>query len=92
MDCRARHKRQLDFAFNASFASLNVAKVFMKDNGMDNLVLLWHTHLSYQHASHIECLANEDRQVVGLLLCFRCAYGEPKDHHAFVLSEWLHHY
>ena len=36
MDCQARHKRQLDFAFNASFASLNAAKVFMKDNGMDN--------------------------------------------------------
>lgn len=36
MDCQARHKSQLDFAFNASFASLNAAKVFMKDNGMDN--------------------------------------------------------
>jgi hypothetical protein len=36
MDCQARHKRQLDFAFNASFASLNAARVFMKDNGMDN--------------------------------------------------------
>lgn len=36
MDCQARHKRQLDFAFNASFASMNAAKVFMKDNGMDN--------------------------------------------------------
>ena len=36
MDCQARHKRQLDFAFNASFASLNAAKVFIKDNGMDN--------------------------------------------------------
>ena len=36
MDCQARHKSQLDFAFNASFASLNAAKVFIKDNGMDN--------------------------------------------------------
>ena len=36
MDCQARHKRQLDFAFNASFASMNAAKVFVKDNGMDN--------------------------------------------------------
>ena len=36
VDCQARHKRQLDFALNASFASLNAAKVFMKDNGMDN--------------------------------------------------------
>ena len=36
MDCQARHKSQLDFAFNTSFASLNAAKVFMKDNGMDN--------------------------------------------------------
>ena len=34
MDCQARHKRQLDFAFNTSFASLNAAKVFMKDNSM----------------------------------------------------------
>lgn len=24
------------FAFNTSFASMNAAKVFMKDNGMDN--------------------------------------------------------
>ena len=38
MDCQARHKSQLDFAFNASFASLNAAKVFMKDNGMDNSI------------------------------------------------------
>lgn len=38
MDCQARHKRQLDFAFNASFISLNAAKVFMKDNGMDNSI------------------------------------------------------
>ena len=36
MDCQARHKRQLDFAFNASFTSLNATKAFMKDNGMDN--------------------------------------------------------
>lgn len=36
MDCQERHKRQLDFAFNASFASLNAAKLFMKDDGMDN--------------------------------------------------------
>lgn len=36
IDCQVRPKRQSDFAFNASFASLNVAKVFMKDNGMDN--------------------------------------------------------
>ena len=36
MDCQARHKRQLDFAFNASFTSLNPTKTFMKDNGMDN--------------------------------------------------------
>lgn len=38
MDCQARHKNQLDFAFNASFASLNVAKVFIKDNNMDNSI------------------------------------------------------
>ena len=28
------HKWKLDFAFNASFASLNVAKVTMKEMGM----------------------------------------------------------
>lgn len=38
MDCQARHKNQLDFAFNASLASLNVAKVFIKNNGMDNSI------------------------------------------------------
>ncbi len=38
MDCQARHKNQLDFAFNASFASLNVARVFIKDNDMDNSI------------------------------------------------------
>lgn len=38
MDCQERHKRQLDFAFNASFASQNAARLFMKDNGMDNSI------------------------------------------------------
>ena len=33
MDCQARDKRKLDFAFNASFTSLNVAKVTMKEMG-----------------------------------------------------------
>ena len=30
--CQARHSRQLDFSYNASFAALNVAKVMMKEN------------------------------------------------------------
>ena len=34
MHCQARNKWKLDFAFNASFASLNVAKVTMKEMGM----------------------------------------------------------
>jgi len=33
--CQARHTRQLDFAFNASFAALNAAKVMMKEMKMD---------------------------------------------------------
>ena len=33
--CQARNKWKLDFAFNASFASLNVAKVTMKEIGME---------------------------------------------------------
>lgn len=33
--CQARHIRQLDFNFNASFAVLNVAKVMMKEIKMD---------------------------------------------------------
>lgn len=37
-DCQSRHKRLLYFAFNASFASLNAAKVFMKDNGMGHYI------------------------------------------------------
>ena len=32
--CLARHKNQLDFSYNASFASQNVAKVMMKENGL----------------------------------------------------------
>ena len=32
--CQARHKNQLDFSYNASFASQNVAKVMMKENGL----------------------------------------------------------
>ena len=35
MDCQARDTWKLDFAFNASFASLNVAKLMMKERGMD---------------------------------------------------------
>ena len=37
--CQARNYRKLDFAFNASFASLNVAKVMMKEMGMDYSML-----------------------------------------------------
>ena len=32
--CQARHKNQLDFSYNASFASQNVAKVMMMENGV----------------------------------------------------------
>ena len=35
MDCQARDKWKLDFDFNASFTSLNVAKVTMKEMGME---------------------------------------------------------
>jgi hypothetical protein len=35
MDCQARDPWKLDFAFNASFASLNVSKLMMKERGMD---------------------------------------------------------
>ena len=35
MDCQARDKWKLDFAFNASFTSLNVAKVTMKEMEME---------------------------------------------------------
>ncbi len=35
MDSQARDKWKLDFAFNASFTSLNVAKVTMKEMGME---------------------------------------------------------
>ena len=45
--CRARHKNQLDFSYNASFASQNVAKVMMKENGM-----------SYSMASFKEIMAS----------------------------------
>ena len=35
MDCHARDQGKLDFAFNASFRSLNVAKVTVKEMGME---------------------------------------------------------
>ncbi len=35
MDSQARDTNKLDCAFNASFASLNVAKVMMKERGME---------------------------------------------------------
>ena len=35
MDCKSRHKSQLDFAFHASFASLHAATGFITDTGMD---------------------------------------------------------
>lgn len=45
--CQARHKNQLDFSYNASFASHNVAKVMMKENGV-----------SYSMASFKEIMAS----------------------------------
>ena len=41
MDCQARDKWKLDFAFNASFTSLNVAKVTMKEMGMEYSMTLF---------------------------------------------------
>ena len=35
MDCQARDSWKLDFAFHVSFASLDVAKLMMKERGMD---------------------------------------------------------
>lgn len=35
MDCQNRDKWKLDFALNVSFTSLNVAKVTMKEMGME---------------------------------------------------------
>lgn len=35
MDCQDRDKWKLDFALNVSFTSLNVAKVTMKEMGME---------------------------------------------------------
>ena len=35
VDCQARNPWKLDFAYNMSFAALNVAKVMMKEIGMD---------------------------------------------------------
>ena len=35
MDCQGRDKWKLDFALNVSFTSLNIAKVTMKEMGME---------------------------------------------------------
>ena len=35
MDCQDRDKWKLDFALNVSFTSLNIAKVTMKEMGME---------------------------------------------------------
>jgi hypothetical protein len=35
VDCQARNPWKLDFAYNPSFAALNVAKVMMKKMEMD---------------------------------------------------------
>ena len=45
--CQARHKNQLNFPYNASFASQNVAKVMMKEN-----------ELPYSMASFKEIMAS----------------------------------
>ena len=45
--CQARHKNQLDFSYNASFASQNVAKLMMKEN-----------RLPYSMASFKELMAS----------------------------------
>ena len=39
--CQARHKNQLDFSYNASFASQNVAKVMMKENELTYSMPAW---------------------------------------------------
>ncbi len=51
VDCQARNPRKLDFAYNLSFAALNVANVMMKEIGMDHSMssfkmLMFNTYLT----------------------------------------------
>ncbi len=47
--CQARHKNQLDFSYNASFASQNVAKVMMKEKRST----VFHGFFQGTHGKHI---------------------------------------
>lgn len=53
MDCQTRDSWKLDFAFNASFASLNVVKLMMKERGQGTL---WQCGLTVK--PYIEILTN----------------------------------
>lgn len=51
--CQARHKNQLDFAYNASFASQNIAKVMMKENGLPYSMASFKEMMTSNHLANL---------------------------------------
>lgn len=66
--CQARHKNQLDFSYNTFFASQNVAKVMMKENGLPIFMTSFKEIMASTYIAKLffdKCLSVPNRKLIG---------------------------
>lgn len=65
--CQPKHKNQLDFSYNALFASQNVAKMIMKKNGLPIFIAFQGNHGKHIHRKLFfdKCLSVPNRKLIG---------------------------
>ena len=68
MHCQPRHKNQLDFSYNALFASQNVAKMMMKENRLPIFMTSFKEIMASTYIAKLffdKCLSVPNRKLIG---------------------------
>ncbi|WP_278844430.1 hypothetical protein [Hoylesella timonensis] len=66
--CQPKHKNQLDFSYNALFASQNVAKVMMKENRLPIFMTSFKEIMASTYITKLffdKCLSIPNRKLIG---------------------------
>ena len=66
--CQAKHKNQLDFSYNAFFASQNVAKMIMKENRLPIFMTSFKEIMASTYIAKLffdKCLSVPNRKLIG---------------------------
>ncbi|WP_180961590.1 hypothetical protein [Hoylesella timonensis] len=66
--CQAKHKNQLDFIYNALFASQNVAKMMMKENRLPIFMTSFKEIMASTYIAKLffdKCLSVSNRKLIG---------------------------